>query len=396
MGNRLHRRLVAVMVGAAGLVGNAHASYTDLVFFGDSLSDTGNVLSLTTAFAPPPMPNFSGAPGRFSNGPVWTEYLAAGLGFANSALPSNLLFNGSAVVPIGPVGGQNYAFGGARTGLGGSAGATTGLLGQLVAWNGSIFGGSLTRAADPNGLYVVAAGGNDLRDARSANPGNTAADSAARGLAAQSTAQNIITTLALLAQAGARHFLLSDLPDLGKTPEAQALGSTLASTDVTLQFNADLMADAAGLDAFFFATTGIDLDIRLMDFYGLTESIYNDAVSNGGAQYGITNVSTPCITPVAPGAYYYPGSTDNQCNISAYSDPLHPSAVSHSLLGQLALGTVPEPDSLALVLLALMVFAGVRRHLRVERGARKNSPESGCSLSPAEHHAALQFPHLPQ
>lgn len=364
MVNKLHRRLAAVIVGAAGLVGSAHASYTDLVFFGDSLSDTGNVLSLTTAFAPPPMPNFSGAPGRFSNGPVWTESLAAGLGLANSALPSNLLFNGSAVVPIGPTGGQNYAFGGARTGLGGSAGATTGLLGQLVAWNGSVFGGSLTRTADPNGLYVVAAGGNDLRDARSAHPGNTAADSAARGLAAQNTAQNIINTLFLLAQAGARHFLLSDLPDLGKTPEAQALGNTLASTDVTLQFNADLMADAAGLDALFLATTGIDLDIRLMDFYGLTETIYNDAVNNGGAQYGITNVSTPCITPVAPvapGAYYFPGSTDNQCNISAYSDPLHPSAAAHRLLGQLALSTVPEPGSLALVLLALMVLTGLYR-----------------------------------
>lgn len=357
--------LVASVIGAAGLVGSAHAGYADLVFFGDSLSDTGNVLSLTTAFAPPPIPNFSGAPGRFSNGPVWTEYLAAGLGLPTSAHPSNLIFNGSAVVPIGPTGGKNYAFGGARTGLGGSAGATTGLLGQLVAWNGSVFGSALTRAADPNGLYVVAAGGNDLRDARSAHPGNTVADSVARGLAAQNTAQNIINTLFLLAQAGARHFLLSDLPDLGKTPEAQALGNTLASTDVTLQFNADLMADAAGLDALFLATTGIDLDIRLMDFYSLNESVFNDATLNGGAQYGITNVSTPCITPVAPGAYYFPGATANNCNASAFSDALHPSAASHRLLGQLALdtalNTVPEPGSLALVLLALMVFAGLYR-----------------------------------
>lgn len=361
MFKKMQRCLVASIVGAAGLVSSAHASYADLVFFGDSLSDTGNVLSLTTAFAPPPMPNFSGAPGRFSNGPVWTEYLAAGLGLPSSALPSNLIFTGSAVVPIGPTGGENYAFGGARTGLGGSAGATTGLLGQLVAWNGSVFGGSLTRAADSNGLYVVAAGGNDLRDARTANPGNTAADSAARGQAAASAAQNIVSTLFLLAQAGARHFLLSDMPDLGKTPEANALGNTLASTDVTLQFNADLIADAAGLDALFFANTGIDLDIRLMDFYGLTESIYNDAINNGGAQYGITNVSTPCITPVAPGAYFFPGSTDNGCDVSAYSDPLHPSAVSHRLLGQLALNTVPEPGSVALVLLGLVLLGGLRR-----------------------------------
>ena len=37
------------------------APYSSLVFFGDSISDTGNVLSLTTAFAPPPFPTFSGA-----------------------------------------------------------------------------------------------------------------------------------------------------------------------------------------------------------------------------------------------------------------------------------------------------------------------------------------------
>lgn len=94
----------------------AHAGpISNVVIFGDSLSDTGNVLSLTTAFAPPPFPSLSGAEGRFSNGPVWVEHLAAGLGAPLNAAPANLIFNGSAVVPIGPLSGQNYAFGGART-----------------------------------------------------------------------------------------------------------------------------------------------------------------------------------------------------------------------------------------------------------------------------------------
>src|SRR5262249_12347175 len=120
---------------------------------------------------PPPFPNYPAAPGRFSNGPVWTEYLAAGLGHPGASAPSNLIFNGTAVVPIGPQGGHNYAFGGARTGLGGAAGATTGLFGELIAWNGSVFGQALTRAADPNALYVVVAGPNDIRDFRSGAAG---------------------------------------------------------------------------------------------------------------------------------------------------------------------------------------------------------------------------------
>ena len=49
---------------------------------------------------------------------------------STNANSSNLIFDGTSVVPVGVPGGQNFAFGGARTGLGGSAGATTGLIGQ--------------------------------------------------------------------------------------------------------------------------------------------------------------------------------------------------------------------------------------------------------------------------
>ena len=46
----LKNRLFALFIGAAGCIGAAQAGpYSNLVFFGDSLSDTGNVLSLTTA-----------------------------------------------------------------------------------------------------------------------------------------------------------------------------------------------------------------------------------------------------------------------------------------------------------------------------------------------------------
>jgi outer membrane lipase/esterase len=226
MFNKLRQCLAISLLGVAGLGGNAHAGYTNLVFFRDSLSDTGNVLSLTTALSPPSFPNYAAAPGRFSNGPAWTEYLAAGLGLASSANPSNLIFDGPSVVPIGVTGGQNYSFGGTRTGLSGAAGDTIGLLGQLLARNGELFGTSLTRAADPNTLYVVMAGAIDLRDARTAAPSNTLDDAASRATAAASAAsaasaaQNIVNVLGLLAQTGVQHFLISNLPDLGKTPDA--------------------------------------------------------------------------------------------------------------------------------------------------------------------------------
>ena len=351
----------ALLAGSWFAVPGTAAAYTDVVIFGDSLSDTGNVLSLTTALAPPPFPNYPGAPGRFSNGPVWTEYLATGLGFPSAAAPSNLIFNGSAVVPIGATGGNSYAFGGARTGLGGSAGATTGLFGQLVAWNGASFASSLTRAADPDALYVVVAGGNDVRDFRSGVPG------AASPLEA---ASQLLNAVGLLAQAGAEHFLISTMPDLGKSPEAAFLGLVPQSTAATLSFNAALLAGAGLLDAQFLGTTGIDLDIRLFDWFGLGESIFHDATANGGALYGIVNVTTPCIAPVAPGVYYFPGSTDINCAVSAFSDPLHPSGLAHRIAGEAALAValtpaVPEPETYALL------FAGLLGVMLRRRAARR-------------------------
>ncbi len=316
--SKIQRGFLATVIGVGLLVGNGHASvavpvpssYSGLVIFGDSISDTGNVLSLTTAFTAAPFPSFPGAEGFFSNGPAWTTYLAAGLNSAGStvnanAAPSNLLFNppGSplplpvGVNAIGAPGGQNYSYGGARTDLDGSAFPTTGLLGQLVAWDNSasiLGGGPLTRVADPNALYVVMAGANDLRDYRSG----------VAGAASPTTvAGNVVGALNLLANAGARHFLISSLPDLGLTPEAAGLGLQAASTNATLSFNSALSSLAGSFDASFNQAHGVDLDIRTLDFYGLFNRVVADATNNGGALYGITNITSPCITPDA-GQYF--------------------------------------------------------------------------------------------
>jgi outer membrane lipase/esterase len=350
-------RTLALVIAVTAWIGSAQAvTYTGLTFFGDSVSDTGNVLSLTTAFAPPPFPNFPGAPGRFSNGPVWAETLAAAVGFSTASAPSNQLFTGAQVIPVGPLGGQNYSFGGARTGLGGSAAATTGLFGQLVAWNGATFSTSLSRAADPNALYVLMFGGDDMRDFRSGVGG---------ALNPLQAAGNVLTAVGLLAQAGAQHFLISNLNNLGHTPEAVLLGLVPQSTAVSLAFNAALAVGEAQLDAQFLAATGINLDLRTLDLFGLGEAIFDDAVNNGGAVFGIMNVTAPCIGPAA-GVYFSPGSVDINCAVSAFSDPLHPTAAVHRLIGDAAtvaagVPQVPEASKLALMLGGLAVVGAVAR-----------------------------------
>ena len=210
----------------------AHAGpYSNLYIFGDSLSDTGN-LALASGGGLPPLPAGSGFNGPYygnaqlSNGPVWTERLAAGLGLSPMAAAPSLM------------GGNNYAFAGALTG---TSSTPPGVLAQIVGPKAlGLYGANSTdmTVADPSALYVVIAGGNDMRAASAMFSGNTAADIAGRQAAAITAITNLTTSVAVLASLGAKNFLVSTLPNLGYTPEASLLGLVAASIDTTAQFNA--------------------------------------------------------------------------------------------------------------------------------------------------------------
>src|SRR4051794_21355123 len=70
------RVLLLAALAFASLVSTSRAEYVQIVAFGDSLSDTGNVY-IASGGTFPPAPY---AAGRFSNGPVWVESLANKLG----------------------------------------------------------------------------------------------------------------------------------------------------------------------------------------------------------------------------------------------------------------------------------------------------------------------------
>jgi phospholipase/lecithinase/hemolysin len=305
------------------------STFTSLTVFGDSLSDTGNVFLVTGGTVPAaPYSN-----GRFSNGPVWVEYLATGLGLPSGSAPSL-------------AGGGNFAFGGART----SSGTTPvpGLLAQAGGlWN--------PLSADPTGLYVIVGGGNDLRDARSAFTGNTMADQDGRQAAAEAAVGNLASVMGLLAASGAKNVLLATLPDLGQTPEAVGLGLTSSSSDVSSRFNALIPGLVSTGQSF-------GLNMSVLDLFGLQNSVMSDALLNGGAVYGITNVFTPC------GSFL--GSVGASCDISLFSDALHPSAKTHELIGNAALAAVPAPAAVWLLgtaLAAVMVRARRSRLLAATR-----------------------------
>lgn len=165
---------VCVAVLAIGSAGQASAAFTQVISFGDSLSDSGNISLLNPGF--PLAPYF---PGHFSNGPVWIETFSAGLGLA-----SNPSFGG----------GTNYALGGSVTGA--PLSSTIPLTSQAGIYLTNVAG-----VADPTALYVIWGGGNDVR---LGNIGNSVS--------------NIGSIVAALAGAGAEHFLIANLPNIGLTP----------------------------------------------------------------------------------------------------------------------------------------------------------------------------------
>src|SRR5215213_708132 len=160
-----------------------------LVVFGDSLSDTGNA-------------------GRFSNGPVWVEYLADRLGLKRS--PSQR-------------GATNFAVGGAR--LDPRSGPHS-LRTQADAF---------LRMPKPSGrtLVIVYGGGNDLLAAVGHPHGPTMVDAAVSALRSM---------VADLIAHRATDILVPNLPDVGITPEVRARGSQAVAEARTLssRFNAAL------------------------------------------------------------------------------------------------------------------------------------------------------------
>lgn len=337
----------AVVALSAGAVSAPTTNYTGLVVFGDSLSDSGNVYGYSGGTVPISPPYF---PGRFSNGPNYADMLALSLGLGQN--PYGL------TPSLG--GGSNFAFGAANTGP--AVLAVGGLVmppiyratepgpgehpSQLQMFYGAVGG-----AADPNALYVLWGGGNDLRDALLWAKDHPATALADGELVVSTAISNLQGSLVMLSQLGARHVLVPNLPDLGLTPESHEWNTNPAfplpayASALTGNFNVRL---DAMLDSF--QGSAFNLDIMPFD----THALFNDIVAHP-ADYGITDTTNACLSG-GGSAIFVGGTVCSTPSEMVYWDNKHPSATVHGLLGQrmAVLVAVPEPQTLALWLTGLV------------------------------------------
>jgi phospholipase/lecithinase/hemolysin len=310
----LSRRLAGLVVGLALVLAStpgptAQPRYDGLVVFGTSLSDSGNSYALVGGNNTPPgfwvddlfVPFVPYARGghHLTNGATWIEQLARPAGLAPSVQPA---FRSASPIAM------NFAVGTVRARPTGTSPELAQLIGAYLLKTGGV--------ASPDALHVIEVGSNDVRDAFAVSlagiDGSPIVTAAVTG---------ITNGIAALYASGARQFLVWNAPDLSLTPaglalDLQYLGAGAIAQGLTLQFNAELNTALAGLSLVLPGIQIVPLDVF---------TLFHDVVT-AKAAYGLTDVTTPCITPDEP------PFTCRQPDEFLFWDGIHPTQAGHAIV----------------------------------------------------------------
>lgn len=342
MKNYFLKKILAVLASAAILasisINIASADDDDthilirMIVLGDSLSDVGN-LPATTFLTPgntlglviPPPPRYDR--GRFSNGPVAVEYLAKR--YRLILKPSKTGFELPDSV--------SFAYGGSGTGVSSLTSGgfpVPGLLGQVdqyIEYTDSLSGINEVEL-NSSTLFVIWSGANDYLIPPPS------------GIDPQQTIENITTAILTLHARGARYFLVSNLPNLGKIPLCLQLGACEILSSLTDTHNTLLRQALADIEA-----TQNGIKLILFDAYRIFERVLAHPY-----RYGFSgNVQSPgpasgCLLQ-DPGAF-----NPANCDLVSFNtnqvfwDEQHPTTKMHRILGHgmwraILLGNLPFP-----------------------------------------------------
>lgn len=313
-------RLAAAAAALAAPAGAAPLSdvFSSYYVLGDSLSDDGNLFAATEGASPPSPPYFEG---RFSNGPVFTDFLAEG--FATT---------------------ENFSFGGAQ------AVPDDDAIPDLPIQLG------LLSATDPGSageadLATLLFGANDIFAAVGGGAETEVAEAAAGAVieGARSVFDLGIETAAILT-----------LPRLDTTPLYTLFQPDLADEALAAEeaFNTALDTGIGQLEA-------EGLDVRRVD----TQAFFDVLLTDPGS-IGITEAVLPCIFPSeeVAAAFGEPQICDlaTEAPQRAFFDSVHPNAAVHAAFAdyvqtELTPAPIPLPASGLLLLAGLGGLAATRR-----------------------------------
>jgi outer membrane lipase/esterase len=310
------RKIAGAVALALGLVsvvhatGNPKSTFDNVIAFGDSLSDAGNLSLFEVPSLQPPQ-KFTTNPGT-----ITVQNVAAGLGYSLTASLA---------------GGNDYAWGGA--GINNNDPSTPPGVPTITMQVNSYLAAHPT--LDSHALYTMWGGANDIFYAAT-----TPATAQTQIVAA---AQQEVKLLGEMQAAGARNILVFNLPNIGLTPSAQVGGASAVSSATTLSviYNGQLNAGIGQLGR------GI---IPVNAF-----ALLSQVIANPGA-YGFSNVTTPACGvgsnsvlcgPVHSGLpYTYAPGTNNTY---LFADGVHPTTGADRMLAQVVLSELAAPQQISLL-----------------------------------------------
>ena len=285
------RTLIALALAVAAAPAVAEGAYTQTYFFGDSLTDSGHFQNTLPA-------DIRDQAGRFTTNPglVWAQWVADYYG--TDATTDNQ-------------GGTNYAIGGARLDTPvANAIPVTAQIDLYLSTHGGV--------ADPNALYTVWGGGNDLLAFDIFAPVGT----------------QMVAAVGRLHAAGARYILVPTIPDAGLTPFALSAGLGSAATSVANSFNAQIFSSLANAG----------LRVIPLNTFQLQQEIVAEA-----SRYGFTNINSPACPgsslTCTPDDYVVPGADQTY----VFADGVHPSSATHRILADYAVSVLEGPRQIAML-----------------------------------------------
>jgi len=309
-------RFLSALVGAFAIACGSSASaqqFSQVVVFGDSLSDAGDFKPVLAASGVPP--SLLTILGRFTTapGPVWSELVSAYYG-----------------APTGPSNANNgniFAQGGARVALNSSS-TPTGAAQRPVTTQVTEYLARAGGNADPNALFAIWAGANDVLQTLGAlSAGAITSDQGSAAIQAAATAE--IQQIARLRAAGARYVVVFNLPNIGATPGLRAAGAAASAgaTQLAAGFNLSLLA---GLQS-------AGLRVIPVDSFSLLAEIQANS-----AAYGFTNITTPAcgaFPPFSsgPDALFCPPQVWAAPNANLtylFADGIHPTTAAQAMIAQ--------------------------------------------------------------
>jgi len=310
-------RLLAGAIIAGLLVSQAASAtqFSQVVIFGDSLSDGGNISLANAPQIQPPL--------RFTTNPGETtaELVADGLGHP---------------VTASLAGGTNFAFGGAGLVNNSVAGPIPTLPQQLGMYLTATGG-----QADPNALYQVWGGANDIFYLTA-----TTTDTTALVTGTATAAQTELGLLGQLQTAGGRYVVVYNLPDMGKTPAAMAQGAAASAgvTQLATIYNSTLSSGLSQLSAG-------GLNVIPVNTYGLINEVIANPSAYGfsnvtDAACGLTSSSVQCGPAGSGLPYTYAAGTDQSY---LFADGVHPTTAAHRLLSQVVLSEIAAPGQVSML-----------------------------------------------